>query len=88
MRLKLKIVYFFLWYFLKLKIVKNGVLWEWGFYFCFRFKRQFFGHTKLGDWRDVLFFVLINFGLKDVMEKCVDCFLVYLFWGLFLIKKV
>ena len=86
MRLKLKIVYLFLWYFLKLKIVKNGVLWEWGFYFCLRFKRQFFGHTKLGDWW--VFLKKINFGLKGVMEKFVGCFLVYLFLGLFLIKKV
>ena len=50
MQLKLKTLYLFLWYLLKLKIVKNGVLWEWGFYFCLIFKRQFFGHTKLGNW--------------------------------------
>ena len=91
MRLKLKIIYLFLWYFLKLKIVHNGVLWEWGFYFCLGFRCQFFGHTKLGDsWVFNFFF---HFGFKGVMEKCVGCFLVYLFffyfffWGGRLLKR-
>ena len=28
----------------------------------------------------------LNFSLKDVIEKCAGCFLVYLFWGDFFIK--
>ena len=31
--------------------------------------------------------IFFNFGLKDVMEKCVFFFLVYLFLGGFFIKK-
>ena len=37
--------------FLRLKIVKNGELREWGFKLCLRHRRHFFRRTKLGDWR-------------------------------------
>ena len=75
--------------FLGLKIVKNRILREWWIYFCLRFRRHFFRRTKLGDWWDfqkIVFY--LNFGLKGVIEKCVGCFVVYLFWGFyFLIKR-
>ena len=85
MRLKLKILHLFMWYFFKVKIVKNGVLREWRLYVCLRFRRHFFRRTKLGDW----WVFKKNLGLKGVMEKCVGCFLVYLFLRvLFCFKKV
>ena len=80
MRLNFKMVYLFLWYFLKLKIVKTGVLWVWGFHFCLRFRRQFFGHAELGDWSVFNFFFFLILVLKGVMKKFVGCFFVYLFF--------
>ena len=56
---------------------------EMGFYFCLRFRCQFFRHTKFDDWwifKNVLFLIL---GLNGVMEKCVGCFLVYIFGEFF-----
>ena len=73
MQLRLKIVYLFLWYFLELKIDKNWVLWKQWFYFCLRFRRHVFRQSK--------FYFFLNFDLKCVIEKCVSCFLVYLFLG-------
>ena len=42
----------------------------------------FFRHTKLSD-RWVFKKKIFNFGLKVVVEKCVGCFLVYLFYFFF-----
>ena len=63
--------------FLRLKIIKNGVLRKWWFYFCLRFRRNFFRHTKLRDWWVFKKNNNNNFGLKGVIEKCMGCFLVY-----------
>ena len=82
MRLKLKIVCFFTWYFFRVKNSYRGVLWEWWFYFCLGFRRHCFRHTnfKILKFR---FSFFLNLGLKGVIEKCVGCFLVYLFLGVF-----
>ena len=58
---------------------------EWGYYFCLRFRCHFFSlpYWKIGG----LNFFFFNFGLKGVIEKCVGCFLVYLFWGFYLFCK-
>ena len=50
---------------------------------CLNFDVTFFRHSKLDDWRVLKYFFLI-FGLKGVIEICVGCFLVYLFFGRFL----
>ena len=63
--------------FLRVKIIKNGVLRKWWFYFCLRFRRNFFRHTKLRDWWVFKKNNNNNFGLKGVIEKCMGCFLVY-----------
>ena len=89
-RLRLKIVYLLPDTFLKLKLVKTGVLREWGFKFYLRFRRHFFRHTKLGDWWVLEKIFCFYFGLKGVRDKCVGCFLTYLFFwverGVFFIK--
>ena len=66
-------------------MVKNGYYGNDGFIFCLRFRRHFLG---IPNWViDELF--KKKFGLKGVIEKCVDCFLVYLFLrALFFYKKV
>ena len=65
--------------FLWLKTVKNGVLQEWGFKFCLRFRRHFLGVSNLvigGFSKKKLF----NFGFKGVMEK-------YLFLRVFIFDQ-
>ena len=49
-------------------------------FFYLRFRRQLFGHSKLGDWW--------AFFLKKLLFNFVGCFLVYLFLGSFFITKV
>ena len=68
--------------FLRLKTVKNGLLQEWGFKFCLRFRR-----LKSCDRRVFKKKNLFNFGFKGVMEKCVGCFLVYLFLRVFIFDQ-
>ena len=70
-----------------LKIVKNGVLREWGFKFCLRFRRHFFRRPKSCDRRVLKKKNVFDFGLKSVIEKCVGCFLVYLFLKVLFFKK-
>ena len=71
------------------KVKKNGtkkVLREWRFKFSLRFRRHFFSHTKFCKLR-VLKTFFFNIGLKGVIEKCVGCFLLYLFLRGFFDKK-
>ena len=68
-------------------IVKNEELWKWWFYFCLRFRCHFFRHTDCAI--DEFFLKkFFNFDLKGVIEKCVGCFLSYLFLRGFFIKSV
>ena len=62
---------------------------EWWFYFYLGFRRHFLGvpNWVIGGFLNIFF---LNLGFTGVMEKCVGCFLVYLFFwgGWFFYKKV
>ena len=58
-------------------------MWEWWFYFCLRFRHQFFKAYQIGWW---VVFLKNVFGLEGAIEKCVGCFLLYLLFGFFLLK--
>ena len=62
--------------FLGLKIVKNGYCGNEGINFAWDLGAIFLG---IPDWV-IGWFLKKNFGLEGVMEKCVGCFLVYLFF--------
>ena len=68
MRLKLKMVYLFLWYFLKLKLVKMGYYGNRVFIFAWDLGANFLGipNWVIGWFLNFIFF---NFGLKGVMER-------------------
>ena len=79
MWLKLKVMHLF---FLDLKIVKNGYCGNDGFIFAWDLGVIFSGIPNLVIGQFLKFF-FFNFGLKGVVEKCVGCFLVYLFLRVF-----
>ena len=58
-------------------MIKNGYCGNDGFIFAWDLGASFLG---ILNWV-VSGFLGIFFGLEGVMEKCVCCFLVYLFWG-------
>ena len=72
--------------FLGLKIVKNGYCGNDGFIFAWVLGVIFLCvlNFKILRFPKNYFF---NLGIKCVIEKCVGCFLVYLFLGGFSIKK-
>ena len=64
-----------------LKIVKNGFCGNDGFIFAWDLGVIFLGIPIFKIFRFLELFFFFNLGLKDVIEKCVGCFLVYLFLG-------
>ena len=50
-RLRLKNVYLFAWYFFRVKNDEKWILWKLGFYFCLRFGRHFFRHIKFQNFK-------------------------------------
>ena len=69
-------------------MTKNGYYGNDGFIFAWDLGVIFLGiwNWVVGGFLKIFFF--FNLGLKGVIEKCVSCFLVYLFLRGFLIKKV
>ena len=63
-------------------MVKNGYCGNEAFIFAWDLGVIFLAY-QIGRLVALNFFFL-NFGLKGVIEKCVGCFLVYLFWGFYL----
>ena len=59
---------------------------EIGFIFCLRFRRNFFRHTDFLRFKILkIFFFKIQ--ILGITEKCIGCFLVYSFLGVFFIKS-
>ena len=73
--------------FLRLKTVRNGYYGNDGVFFAWDLGISFFKRTKLGDWWIFKKTFFANFGLKNVIEKSVGYFLVYLFLGLYFLLK-
>ena len=67
-------------------MVKNVYCGNDGFIFAWDLGSSFLGvpNWVIGEFSKKNF---LNFGLKEVMEKCVGCFLVYLFFGGVLFKN-
>ena len=59
-------------------MVKKGIT-EMEIMFSLRFRCHFFRHIKLCDFAGFEKKIFFELGIKGLMEKCVSCFLVYLF---------